>query len=36
MGLNISAVVAEVGELFPSDRFSSAESASADAFGVDE
>src|SRR5947208_4480629 len=36
MGLNINAIVAEVGELFPCDRFSSAESTSAHAFRVDE
>ena len=36
MRLNINAVVAEVGELFPGNRFSSAESTAADAFSVNE
>src|SRR5262249_57500837 len=34
--LNINAVIAELAELFPCDRFSSAECTSAHAFGVDE
>ena len=34
--LNINPVVAHIGELFPCDRFSSAESAPAHAFGVDK
>src|SRR5439155_6620984 len=36
MGLNINAIVAKVGELLPCDRLSSAQGATADAFGVDE